>query len=281
MAFTFQKGSTLLLTDGATKGRELLISSFNISQTYLEESRSVRTLHSPKVVADTFTNSKSAVSFDFTCQLTPGDGLIFEWLGFIKTLNRYDIPMDPALVPLDLVLLTDSSVYTVTNAFITSLSLQMSKSGTLSVAVTGVGSLWSEESYPYSHSYSKQDSAEFIHGSLDIVGSPKFGGITLEITRDVAWVANHTVHQALSSVIRTPSTAVLDDMSISGTINYYKVDNSLTHSLNETIDFTYGSVLRVYLDTCKTLERWETSEIFKKQKDFKLLPVSTNAYIQF
>lgn len=280
MSFTFQKGTTVLLTDGI-QGRELLVSSLSVSQTFLEESRSVRTLHSPKVLEYTFTNSKSPVSLDFTCQITPGDGLLFQWLGFLKVGNVYNIPMVTELVPLDVYILTNSSVYKVSNTYITTLSVQMAKTGALSVQVNATGSLWSEQQYPFSHGYSKQQSSDFIHGSLELVGSQNFGGITLEITRDVSWISNHSVQEAVAGSIYVPNKAILDDLAVSGTIVYYKTDSSMSYVEQGTVDFTYGGLFKVHLDKCKILERWETSEIYKKQKDFKLLPTSTNAYIQF
>lgn len=280
MAYTFQQGSTLLLTDGV-RGRELLISSLSVSQTFLEESRSVRTLHSPKVIEHTFSNSKSNVSLDFSCQLTSGDGILFEWLGFTKSLNTYNITTTPELVAMDVFVITNSSVYKISNTYITNLSLQMNKTGALSVQVNATGSNWTEQALPFTHAYTKQSSADFIHGFLNLAGSTNLGGLTLEITRGVSWIQNNTVHNSLTNNIYTPDKALIDDMSISGTATFYKVDNSLDLSLDKVVDFTYGGVLRVYLDNCKELERWETNDIYRKQKDFKLLPSSTNAYIQF
>lgn len=280
MSYTFQQGSTLLLTDGI-KGRELLLSSFSVSQTYLEETRSVKTLHSPNAIADTFTNSKSAVSFDFSCNLTKTDTILWDWLGLVTVGDKHYITSNPQLRSLDAYILASNAVYKISNAFLTNLSLQMSKAGVLSAQLSAVATEWSQVSFPKIHAFTKQSSLDFVHGFLEIAGSSLFGGVTLEITREVTWVSNHSVHKAMSSEIYLPSKAVLTDLAVSGTITYYKTDDVLQYTSNGLIEIIYDQQLKIYLDKCSMLERWSTGDIYKKQKDFKLLPSTTNAYIQF
>jgi hypothetical protein len=280
MSFVFQQGSTLLLTDGITFGRELLITSLSMSQTYLEESVSVMTLHSPNMIQDTFSNSKSNVSVEFSIHLTPQDGIVFEWFGFPKVVDKYMITPQAQLVAMDLYLISGSTIYRANQAYATTLSLQLAKTAPLSIGVSATASNWTEVSALPAVPITKQNSQNFMHGFLDLGDSSKFGGITLELTRDITWLSNKTVHSVLSGVY-IPDTAVLQDLSISGTIAYYKIDDTLGQAYNVPIDITYNNNFKVYLDNCKYLERWETNEVHKKLRDFKLLPSSTNAYIQF
>lgn len=281
--FTFQKGSVLFLTDGVSVGRTFLITAMSISQTFLEESKSVNTIHQRNIVLDTFTNSKSPVSVEFGCHLTRSDGLLFEWLGFIPDGNgKYTVATNPSLNKLDMYLITTTDKYKVSNAHLTTMSLQLSKSAPLTVELSAQGSTFEQVTdIPVIAGSSIQNSLEFAYGYLELVDSPTFGGITVEITRGVSWLSDRTVHDALSPNYHVPTRAVVDDLSISGTIVYYKTDDSLDEAYDVPIDITYADDIQIYLDSCRYFERWETGEVYKKNRDFKLLPSSVNAYIQF
>lgn len=280
MAFTFQQGTTVVITNGTTS-RELLVGSVSASQTFLEESRSVKTIHIPNNVQDTFTVSKSPVSIDMECHLTRTDSLLLEWFGFVKSDGKYLIlPAGTALPILDVYIKANGSIYKVSSAYATALSIRMDKTAPLSVAVSATGSNMVEVPSIPSASHSIQLRTEFIHGSISIDGYSHVGGVTCEITKEISWVNDKTIH-AIMSGIHLNSKATCQDLSIGGSITNYKRDSNLGHSPVTSVVIDYEGMFKLSFDKCKTLDRWDLSgDVHKKITDYKLLPTSGDAFIQ-
>lgn len=282
MSLVFQQGSTLILTNGNTS-RELLVSSASISQTFLEEERQVKTLHSMNQVVDTFTNSKSAASVEFSFHLTAGDELLLNWFGFSKSGSRYNIPLIVGAQPannFDLYLKTTTSWYRVTNVIAQSIGFDLSKGQPLTVNVSATGANWTEVFVLNTPALSTQNSSHFIHGSLEIVGQNNLAGLTFEITKSISWLNDKSVHDALSGIY-LPRRAIIEDLSIFGSITNYKRSPSLNQQKGVPLQFVYADSIVFNLDKVKLLDRWEVSEVHKIITDFKTLPTSTNIYIEF
>lgn len=283
MSLVFQQGSTLILTNGTTS-RELLVGSVNVSQTYQEEERSVKTLHSFNQVAETYTNSKTQVSIDFSFHLTAGDSLVLNWLGFSNTVgSRHSFPIivgAACAMGFDLYLKTLTSWYKISKAVVSTISFDFSKSGPLTVSVNAVGSEWSEVFSIIAPALSKQNSNQFILGSLNLLGQTSLAGFTFEITKDISWRNDRSVHSALSGIYY-PTRAILSDISFAGSITNYKRDPSLSYNSQVAIQLTYANSVVLNIDKAKFLDRWETGEVHRKITDFKALPTSSNIYIEF
>lgn len=281
MAFTFQQGSTVILTDGTTN-RELLVGSVSASQTYLEEARSVKTIHNPNNVQDTFTNSKSPVTLEFSCHLTKYDDMLLEWFGFVKSDGKFLILPAGTLLPiLDVYIKSFGTTYKVEAAYATSMSIRMDKTAPLSVSISATGSnLITVSSIPNLPS-SRQNNFDFIHGSITVAGYSSVGGVTCEITKDISWTNDKTIHAIMSGVYLN-TKATCQDLAIGGSITNYKRDDSLGFTPVGVIDIEYEGIFKLYFDKCKTLDRWDlSSEVHKKITDYKLLPVASESYIQY
>lgn len=280
MAFTFQQGTTVVITNGTTS-RELLVGSISASQTYLEESRSVKTIHVPNNVQDTFTLSKSPVTFDMECHLTRTDSMLLEWFGFAKTGGKYLIlPAGTVLPVLDVYIKANGTIYKISSSYATSLSIRMDKTAPLSVAVSASGSNMVEVSSIPATTHSIQTRTEFIHGSISIDGLAHVGGVTCEITKDITWTNTKTIHTILSGIYLSDK-ATCQDLAVGGSITNYKRDSSLGQTLGSSIVIRYEDLFELSFDKCKTLDRWDLSgSVHKKITDYKLLPSSGNAYIQ-
>lgn len=280
MNLVFHKGSTLVLTNGETS-RELLVSDASLSQTYLEESRSVRTLHSPNHIKDTYTNSKSPVSVSLTFNLTPTDTLFLEWLGFYLQSGRYYLdPFHELDTSFDLYLKRSGAIYKVTQVFATTASFGFNKTNTLQLIVDATASDWTEVTNITAPNLTVQSSNDFMYASLELTGYSYLAGFTLELTKSVSWINNKSVADAISSSIYTNKNAILDDIALGGSITNYKRDSSLTNVQDTSLEFKYGNLMTLYLSNVRTFDRWETSEVDKKITDYKVLPHSS-AYIQF
>lgn len=279
MGFTFQYGTTLVLTNGITS-RELLVSSITASQTYLEESRSVKTIHTPNNIQDTFTLSKSPASVEFECHLTDSDDMLLEWFGFTKSSGVFTIPFNAAIPVLDIFIKANGTIYKISSAYATTLSVRMDKTSALSVAVSATGTNLVEVPGLSTPSLTVQNRNDFIHGSITIDGYSSVGGVTCEITKDIAWINDKTIHSILSG-IHLNSKAVCQDLAVGGSITNYKRDSSLGQSLNTSVVITYAGLFKLSFDKCKTLDRWDMGDVHRKVTDYKLLPNSVNAFLQF
>jgi hypothetical protein len=273
MPFVFQRGSTLVVSNEATS-RQLLVASATISQTFQEDERSVKTLHSTRQISETFTNSKTPVSFDFSVHLTSYDSLLLRWFGF--EYNRGESLVLPTVQSARLpsgyrvYLKTQTSWYEITKAVLTNISFDFSKSGPLLVTFTGVGSDWREVETIQAPMLTNQNSSDFLHGSLESTVFNRLAGVTLELSRDVSWRNDKSLHD-LSSIYRVRD-AILGDVSVSGAITNYKTSPDLRYSKSSLIDFTYADTLEFYFDPCKLLDRWETGEVHKIITDYKAQP---------
>lgn len=285
MSLTFQSGTTVILSDGVTS-RELLVSSCSVSQTYLEESRSVKTLHSLNNVSDTFSNSKSEVSVEFSTYLTKFDSLLLTWFGSSKSADRYNLQhIGSAPNYLDIYIRANGSVYKVTKCVAASFVFSFDgRSGPLGIAVTAKGSDLSALASLPALTITKQSYSDFITGGLTFSGLNTYiAGLTLEMNKSVSWVSDKTVHSVFSGGFYVPTNATLSEITIGGTLTRYKTNNTLpAYSTNFTVSLNYGGKFLINLSPCKMLSRWDTSDVVHKvMQDFKLLPNISTAYLEF
>lgn len=280
MSLVFQQGSTLIITNGQAS-RELLVSSASISQTFLEESQSVKTIHNRKAIANTFTNEKSAANFDFDVYLTEDDGLLLEWMGLtpgqggIYNFNWLnDVPQGWTIY-----LKRTGGTYRLTNPVSLSTSFSFDfRANPLQLSISGTASNWTQVPTIVAPNLTKQQSSKFITGSLELAGYPYLAGFTLEYTKDVSWSDNKNIQKVLAGNIHTPNLPLISDIALGGTISLYKRDDTLEYTPNTIIDFMYGEDFHLYISNARVLDRWETSEVDMKREDFKAQP-SSQAYI--
>lgn len=285
MTMTFQAGTTVIVSNGTTS-RELLVSSCTASQTFLEESRAVKTLHSLNNIEDTFSNSKSAVSLEFDMYLTPGDSIVLEWFGMSKSSNRYTFShLGSIPIGYSVYIKTASTLYEISNCILSSMIVKMDGRSSplgLTISATG-GNLAIIPSLP-ALTNTRQVASDFITGGVTVSGfNNAITGITLEAIKSISWVQNKTLHGVLSGSIYTPQNATIEDFSIGGTLTRYKLDDVLpAYSTSFAVTINYAGKFVISLTPCKRLSRWDTSDVVHKvMQDFKLLPNVGSAYMEF
>lgn len=278
--FTFQQGSTLIVR-GESTSREFLVGNITASQTFLEQSREVKTLHKNNTLSEIFTVSKSNTSISFDVYVgTLLDGILLEWAGFVKSGNKFLI--NPSLrqaIPYTLDIKSFGTSYTITNVFLENISISMAKNSPLMFKITASGGDLQIGTSPAAAA-TKQNSSEFIFGTINNFNS--LGGLTCEITRGLQWLNQNTVHKAVSNIIYTSDTAICDSLSIAGSITTYKKNNTqIQNNTNETIEFVYANKFKCFLDICNTFTRYDMSEVHRHIKDYKLQSSTTGAYFEF
>ena len=285
MALTFQAGTTVVISNGTTS-RELLVRSATASQTYLEETRSIKTLHSPNNIPDTFSNSKSAVSLELDMYLTIGDTIILEWFGMSRSGNRYTFShIGNSPVAYTVYIKATGTIYRVTNCHLSNMVFKLDgKSDALAINLSATGSDMDIVASLPALTNTKQSRSDLIYGGLTVSGvSNLIAGVTVEASKSISWVQNKTLHSAFSGSVYTPNSAYIEDFTVGGTWTRYKSDNVLPpYSTSFTMTLTYGGKFVINLSPCKRLGRWDIGDVIHKvMHDFKLLPGVSSAYLEF
>lgn len=252
--------------------------SITASQTFLEDSRPVKTIQVPNNIQDTSSNSKSTVSIELSCHLTTSDSLLLEWFGFVRAQNKYLIQPAGTLVPVYTVyIVSGSTVYQITNVYATTLSFKMDKERPLSVSISATGSNLTQISNAPTPN-STQVRTDFIYGNLEVVGQSNIAGVTCDISKTISWLNDKTIH-AIMAGFHLSSKAVCDELAIGGSLTYYKRDSALNYAKEAPVEIRYSDVLRLSFDKCKLLDRWDMGDVHRKITDYKLQPTSGDAHI--
>jgi|TARA_R110000764_G_scaffold109780_1_gene196065 hypothetical protein len=279
---TFQKGTKLVIDNGVNR-YQLLVGSATASQTYVESSQKVKTIHNPNIVERTFVNEKGTSNLTFSCYV--GDGItessIFEWFGFSESTGTYVIdPNINTLQTVDIYIDAGNTIYKLDTCVGQNISFKLSRKEALMLEVTGVASdLITVSSIP-SITYA-QDSSKFYNDTIDITNFSNIAEVTCEITRTINWLGQKSVHDTLSGNIYKQKNPVLASMAISGSITQNKVDNTNVYNNSTPVQIKYGSTFEINLTACNTTDRWDMSSIHQKTTDYKLLPTAVSSYIKF
>lgn len=287
MALTFQKGTKLLLTDGVNR-YTLLVNSATASQTYVESSQSVKTLHAPTLVSRTFVTEKSTASLSFTCYVSDGisESILLEWFGLVKDTDKYRIqptPTTEALTgskeKLDIYIISDGTIYKLDTCIGQNISFQMSRKELLQLSITGVAKdLIEVNTLPTVGNLYAQTN-NFYNGTIVIPDFDGISSVTCELTREVNWLNQKSLFNL--NEIYTADTPILNSFAISGSITKAKRDNNKTYKNSTLISISYGDTFKINLDSCNTTDRWGMESIHTVVTDYKLLPSSVDAYITF
>ena len=275
---TFQQGTKLIIDNG-TDRYEILISSGSASQTFLENSQSVKTIHNPNVIDRTFSTEKGAVNVNFTCQLS-SDSVLLEWFGFEVSNGKHIInPNYNALKGYNVYLQANGTTYRVLDCIGQNISFSLSRGGVLQASVSAVASnLDIVSSIPSTGTLITQGT--FYNGAISIPGFPNLVSVTCEVTKEISWAGGKSIFDIGS--IYTQKNAVFKSMAISGSVTQNKVDNVNTTTEEDVpVLIKYGSTFEINLASCSSTSRWDMGAIHKRVTDYKLQPTAVNSYIKF
>lgn len=276
---TFLQGTKLIIDDGSNR-HELLIGAGSATQTFLETSHEIKTIHSGEKVVKTTTNEHGTVNLSFECSLST-DSVLFEWFGFDIVNGKHVINTDN--IPLrkyNIYIQSTGTTYEIKDCIGQNISFTLGKANILGVQVTAVApNLTTIASIPATGSLIKQTAP--YHGSVTIPGFSNIAAVTCELTRNIGWLAQKSIFD-IGSIHRTKN-AVIKSMSISGSITQNKInDINTSNSESVPILIQYGDSFEINLATCNSANRWDMSAIHKIVTDYKLQPSSGNqSYIKF
>lgn len=291
MAFTLKQGTKCYLVDETMDTEyELLVVESSASQTIQEASHSVKTIHNRNVVDRTFANSKSPVSFNFTFYAEQGfeevGEAVLKWFGLSSNGLQLEIPLTAQALSRTFYIQANGTVYKISNCFAENLTVTFGPKSIMTFEVTAKGSdLEAVSSKPSISTTYLQDSGNFFISTLNSITANGVSlnnivSSTFQITRNLNWISDKTIHDVVSGNLYVPQNIVNSGMSITGTITQNKTNN--------TIDPVYYGALNINAADCilnlgsvKFSQRWNLdSDIHQLVTDYKLLPSSASNYIQ-
>jgi hypothetical protein len=275
---TFQQGTKLIIDNGIDR-YELLIGSGTASQTFLETTQKIKTLHAPNLIERSFSNEKGAVNLSFMCQLST-DSVLMEWFGFDASGSNHQIdPLYNTLRGYDVYIQAPGTIYRLSGCIGQNISFSLSRTGILQANITGLAaSIDMVGSVPTTGSLVPQ--TDFYNAAIVIPGFENLVSVTCEITRNITWAGKKSIFDIGS--IYTPKNAVLDSMAISGSITQNKIDDTDTDNAEDfPVQIQYGSSFEINLASCNSTSRWDMGAIHKRVTDYKLQPTAGNSYIKF
>lgn len=282
MALTFQQGTTLVMIYGGDR-YEMLVTSATANQTFMEASQNVKTIHSPNLVERTFVTEKNTANLSFSVYVgTSGvEEAIMTWFGFDKVGNDHIIdPTYNTLRTADMYIDAGNTIYKLGGCIGENISFKLARGELLQLDITASApDLEEVASIPATGQLFIQDTRNFYNAPFTVAGISNIISASCELTRDVRWLKQKTVHD-FGTIYRV-TTPILDKLSISGSITQNKSDNSNDYIASKIIDLQYGDTFRIYLTACNTTDRWNMGTIHQKVTDYKMLPTASLSYIKF
>lgn len=283
---SFSKGSTLVLFDGANRYK-YSVGSVSLNQTFIETTRDTKTIHRPINIDESIVNEKSTVSVDFSIYFTsdsadPCNIAIMRWFGFYNPNDAY---FQDARFPLAVegsvcnewiayLVSGNGTIYKVDKCVGENISFTLSKSSPMGMDITAIGAeLTTVSSIPVIGLEYSQNYNNFFIASPNVNIVPRMQTVTCEITRDIRWLQNKTLHQVLSGEIYTKNTPVLTGYSVAGSIVSTKVsDDDLLHINDDAtpIIITAGSSFSINIKQYNITQRWGFGNVHTLISDYKL-----------
>ena len=278
MSFSFKRGSKLIIDDG-TNRYLLKVADFNFSETFIEKGYDVSTLHNPVAVSNrTFVNSKSNCAFDFEMYLSDSkivERKVLEWYGFSS--GNFPLRNSDLTKTLDVYVDMGNKIVWIDNVILENLSFKLNPRGILGLSVTATGftSMIEAVSLPNHGTLYQQGTFTnaFIEASVPGIDISKVAGATLELTRDITWLSNQTVHDAFSNTLYIPEDAIGNNLAVAGNITTIRRGTEEPKYLPDVpVTLNIGDYMTISLGHCNITQRADFgSGVLKTVSDFKLL----------
>jgi len=279
MSFSFKRGSKLIIDDG-TDRYLLKVADFNFSETFIERGYDVSTVHNPVAINNkTYVNAKSNCSFDFEMYFSDNitvEKKVLEWYGFDASGNfpavngqltkKFDVYVD-----------LGAKIVFIDNVVLENLSFKLNPRGVLGMSVTARGftSMMDSIVLPSNGTLYSQGSFTnaYISASVPGIDVSRVAGATLELTRDINWLNNQSVHDAFSGTMFIPEDVVGSNLAVAGNITTIKRGTEEPKYLPDVpVSISLGDYITVNLGHCNITQRADFgSGVLQSVSDFKLL----------
>ena len=294
MSYSFLRESKLYLVYGGNQYRIFTTTAISFSQTFAQDSYPVKTLHNQSKMFEGATITKAnPVDFNFDVPLT----LEKDESPVIDLMSQLN---NGQLTSFDMYIQTGSAVFKLTNAVITSASMDINPNNQFTISLQGQGTKLEragDESFSIpgnaaSESATRTPLLVYPVISIDSLTMENIMSTTVTIQNDINWTAYGTLQESLNvtnaSNIMRPSNYTVQRRTISGAVRQYQTDNNITQfddfSTNSNITLkaiqvgnaaTATPFLQMSINPATFTSRMETGDTYAQSYDFRNLDNST------
>ena len=274
--YSFLKEAKVYIVYGTTK-KQLDVNSISFSQTFTEETRSVKTLHNQNNMFEgSVINTANPANFEITTNLLIEDNskIVFDRLTDTNSFHLY--------------ISTESDVFKLENCVITNGTINIERLRPLSLSISGEASkLIPSSSVPSGTTLRTTSSSRTYNLNSDLFVSlsgtdisTHLVSVSIELQNEVKWIPYKTVNTA--SGTRYPTQYTIDKKILAGNIRRYLNDDtesaSQSYGLNQSLRIKAGTNIGGLFkgidfnsNNCSLTQRIETGTVFMKNTDWRMV----------
>ena len=274
--YSFLNEAKVYIVYGTTK-KQLDITSISFSQTFTEETRSVKTLHNQNNMFEgSVINTANPANFEITTNLLIEDAskIVFDRL---TDTNSFDLYIS-----------TESDVFKLEKCVITNGTINIERLRPLSLSISGQASkLIPGSSVPSGMTLRTASSSRTYNLHSDLFVSLSGTTITdhlvslsIELQNDIQWIPYKTVNTA--SGTRYPTQYTVNGKVLAGNITRYLNDDtesaSQSYGTNQSLRIKAGTNIGGLFkgidfnsNNCSLTQRIQTGAVFTKSSDWRMV----------
>jgi hypothetical protein len=286
--YSFLKEAKVYIVYGTTK-KQLDVNSISFSQTFTEETRSVKTLHNQNNMFEgSVINTANPANFEITTNLLIEDAskIVFDRL---TDANSFDVYIS-----------TESDVFKLEKCVITNGTINIERLRPLSLSISGEASkLIPGSSVPSGMTLRTASSSRTYNLNSDLFVSLSgtdisnhLVSVSIELQNEVKWIPYKTVNTA--SGTRYPTQYTIDKKILAGNIRRYLNDDtesaSQSYGLNQSLRIKAGTNIGGLFKgidfnstNCSLTQRIQTGTVFTKSSDWRMVqnPASVSGVLTY
>ena len=290
MSYSFLRESKLYIVYGGNKYRIHTSTAISFSQTFAQDSYSVKTLHNQSKMFEGATITKAnPVDFSFEVPLT----LEKDESPVVDLLSQLS---NGQLTSFDMYVQTGSAVFKLSNAVITNANMDINPNNQFAISLQGEGTTLERagnESYSIPGSLASESATRtpllvYPVVSIDSLDMNNIMSTTISIQNEIDWTAYGTLQESLNvtnaSNIMRPSKYTVKRRTISGAVRQYQTDNNITQfdDFSTTSNIAIKAVqvgkaadatpfLQMSLNPASFTARMSVEDVFTQSYDYRSL----------
>ena len=291
MSYSFLRESKLYIEFGGSKYRIHTTTAISFSQTFAEDSYSVKTLHDQsKMFEDSTITKANPAQFSFTVPLTieKDESIVMDLIADLVSTSDSDIETQQ-LKSFNMFIQTGSNTFKVENCVIIAANFAFNPREQFTVAVEGQGTKLSRvgnESFNLgtiqTESSTRTPLLIYPEVTIDSLDMSSILSVTVQIQNEISWTPFETLQDSLSvtnsSNAMFPSAYTIEKRIVSGAINQYQTDNNITQfddfSTNSNINIfakkTDGTTFwQLQLNPGMYTARMQPAQVYTQSYDFR------------
>ena len=274
--YSFLKEAKVYIVYGTTK-KQLDITSISFSQTFTEQTRSVKTLHNQNNMFEgSVINAANVANFEIVTNLLIEDNskIVFDRL---TDTNSFDLYIS-----------TESDVFKLEKCVITNGTINIERLRPLSLSISGQASkLIPSSSVPSGTTLRTTSSSRTYNLNSDLFVSlsgtdisSHLVSVSIELQNEIEWIPYKTVNAAAGT--QYPTQYTVKGKVLSGNITRYLNDDtesaSQSYGTNQSLRIKAGTNIGGLFkgidfnsNNCSLTQRIETGTVFTKNSDWRMV----------